>query len=230
MEELTSSLQLVRIDETPCDVLLVSGFDKTGEAVEAHREVLSKSSWYFKMIFDEANFGTEDDEPMVFYVPDVSTDCIKSIVAFTYTENFEETHGNVLELLAGAAFLQMPLLIASCKECIVACLSSDNWILLWRFSNNHFTDLAESVKRYVRDNFDELVYEKQLYDLEFDELVELVSYDPLVGCEKKTCSDAFYRWIGHKLDQRLSYALLQMNKIPANVALPMEDAIYRLTR
>jgi hypothetical protein len=230
-EELTTMMQVVRIEETPCDVLLVSG-DGTGEGVKAHRDVLCGCSWYFKMIFDETDVAKakEDDNerPVVHYLPHVNTDCIKSIVAFSYTENFEDTDANVLELLAGAAFLQIPRLVDKCKRYILACLNSDNWILIWRFVRNHFTDVAESVIRYVHNNFDEVVYESDLHELELDELVEIVSVDGIAVSKKKACSDAFFRWIGHDPYQRLAYANLQIDKISTEVWISINDAICQL--
>ena len=228
MEELTSMLQqVVRIDETPYDVLLVSG-DMTGVSVGAHRDVLYECSWYFKTLFDGAEMKQEE-EPTVFYLPLVSTECIKSIVKYCYTESFEDTDGcNVLELLSGAAFLQIPDLVSQCETLILACLGSGNWISVWRFAKDHFSNLATSVIRYVYDNFEELVNESEIYDLNLDELVEIVNVGELAVRQKVICSEVFFRWLHHDID-RLSYAKGRMNEIPVEVAGRIEDAIQRLT-
>jgi len=207
MEELANMLQrTVRIEETPCDVYIVSG-GKTGQKVEAHQNVLSECGWYFKTIFEKANEDKEEGGygPIVIFVPNVSNDCMKSIVKFCYTKNFEDTDVNVLELLSGAAFLQIRDLVAQCEQYILACLDSCNWILIWRFVRDHFMDLSESVIQFVRDNFNELVVESEIYELNLDELVNIVNVEDLSVRQKKICSEAFFRWLQHEPERRLLY-------------------------
>ncbi len=202
MDELASKLQRsVRIDETSHDVLLVSTND-TGESVKADRKVLSKCSGYFRTLFEDV----EMMNPKVTFVPNVSTDCIKYIVKYSYTGTFDDTNGNVLEVLSAAAFLQMPNLIQQCKQFIIGCLSMHNWVTVWRFARDHFTDLEEDLMQFVRDNFRELINESNIYELTLDEIVKLFEVPGLPLLSEVQRSEVFFRWLEHNPGVRILYA------------------------
>ncbi len=228
MDELASMLQLaVRIEETPYDVLLVSG-DEIREGVKAHRDVLSKCSCYFRTLFELVKIEDPIESPTVIFVPTVSTECLKSIVKYCYTGNFEDIDGNVLEMLSGAAFLQIESLSAECKQVILACLGKANWVVIYRFAKNHFTDLAEEVTQFVSDNILELIDENNIYELNLVEFVEIISIHGLTVLPKETCSEVFLRWLKHDPGERVSNAMSKLTTIPTDVAVHLQNALQQL--
>ena len=212
----------VRIAERPYDVYLVS---QTGERVGAHWDVLAECSFYFECAIKTLEEDTKHDVPINHFVP-ISTDCLKSIVRFSYTENIEDTEENVLELLAVSDFLQISRLDEQCKKLIVACLNSHNWVEVWRFARKRFADLAEAVMLFVSDNISDLVRDRDVQDLNFEELVELLVDVPKITEDAR--AEAIFAWLKRDPEQRVCHAASQMASIPTIIATHLQDAIRKL--
>ena len=219
-EQLVNMFQtMINIGEKPCDVSLVS---RDGCQVKAHRDVLIKCSFYFSTLFLNVNI-TNSDELIVHFLPTIDTKCLQSIVAFAYNENFEETDCNVFDLLSSADFLQMPLLTQKCKEYITGRLNTEAWMNIWRQAKLYsLHDVEEAATRHLQLHFDEVVYEGQIYELDFDELIEIVIKNKLsTDFKRNTCTHAFVRWIDHARNHRLPYAIERA----ANLSLDLQALV-----
>ena len=204
-EQLVSMFQtMINIDEKPCDVSLIS---RDGCQIKAHRDILIKCSFYFNTVFNTD--PTNSEAFIVHFLPSIDTKCLQSIVSFAYNENFEETDCNVFDLLSSADFLQMPLLMQKCKEYITGRLNTETWINIWRQVKLYsLHDVEDAVMRHLQLNFDEIVYEGQIYELDFDELIEIVIKNKIsTDFKRNTCIHAFCRWIDHARSHRLPYVI-----------------------
>jgi arsenate reductase-like glutaredoxin family protein len=185
-------------DERFCDVTLVLG-DKE---IKAHKVVLASSSRYFEAMFS-SNFIDGSQQKLEIPVLDSITGT--ALVEYAYTGKIEITADNVVDLLAGANFLQgFDFIEKSCCDYLKLHMSDDNIIGILQIADQfHQSKLKDFTKKQCFVRFSKFAESEAFLNNPFKLMKELMSENILI-VEKKGMV-----YIGRKQEEYLLERVLE---------------------
>ncbi|XP_031567854.1 actin-binding protein IPP-like [Actinia tenebrosa] len=162
-------------DEKFCDVTLVFG-DKE---IKAHKVVLASSSRYFEAMFS-SNFidGSQQKLEIPLFDSKIGT----ALIDYAYTGKVEITADNVVEILAGANFLQgFDFVEKSCCDYLKFHMSDENALQILQVADQfHQSKLKDHIKKYCFLRFSTFAENKAFLNIPFKLLKEVLSDDHLL--------------------------------------------------
>ncbi|KAI9579651.1 hypothetical protein GQX74_000439 [Glossina fuscipes] len=158
------ALSKLRDEKEYCDFLLQVG----GETIHVHRAALAISSPYFKALL-KSNMKENQLGSVTFEDKDVNA--VKAIIGFIYSGQITLTEENVQAIYLTSDYFQMEWLKKRCVEFLKRHLRGANCIQIRSFADKlSFKELYDCSHKYILNNFDMLIDNKELLLLSFEEV------------------------------------------------------------
>lgn len=166
-------------DEKFCDVTLVFG-DKE---IKAHKVVLASSSRYFEAMFS-SNFIDASQQKLE--IPVFDSNVGTALIEYAYTGKVDITADNVVEILAGANFLQgFDFIENSCCDYLKLHMSDDNAIQILQIADQfHQSKLKDHIKKHCFLQFSKFAENEAFLNIPF-KLMKEIMRDEHMLVEKK---------------------------------------------
>lgn len=175
-----------------------------------HRAVLSRSSEYFRALFDTA-FKEKDQSE--FSIPEIDGDVLKVVVEFCYHGVIEVDDINVEPLLIAASYLQIRSLETHCIQHYKRQIKVSNCLSIWTLAEKYFfIDLEKAASSFVFRKFREVLTCVEFLRLDSNQLSTILKSDNLkVDCEEQVFY-ALMAWIRFdKVNRKVAFKTLVEN-------------------
>lgn len=148
---------------------------------------------------------------------------IKSMIDYCYTGKLVINLDNVVDLLPVAGLLQMCDVQEACCNFLVSQLHPSNCIGIRKFADMHSCmNLWNKCNVFMKQRFPEIALHEEFLEVEFKELVEIISDSHLNVRGEEQIYEAAMSWIKHNLEDRLQH----IGEILQCVRMPLMSANY----
>ncbi|XP_037892447.1 kelch-like protein diablo [Glossina fuscipes] len=201
------ALSKLRDEKEYCDFLLQVG----GETIHVHRAALAISSPYFKALL-KSNMKENQLGSVTFEDKDVNA--VKAIIGFIYSGQITLTEENVQAIYLTSDYFQMEWLKKRCVEFLKRHLRGANCIQIRSFADKlSFKELYDCSHKYILNNFDMLIDNKELLLLSFEEILGLIKDDQLSVKLEENAYIAAINWIKYNVEDRKAHLTELMSHI-----------------
>ncbi|CAH8512267.1 Kelch-like protein 5 [Schistosoma haematobium] len=161
--------------------------------IPAHRVILAAASDYFAAMFgNELKEATEQE----IWIHDVEPNALKTLINYIYTGYLDLREETVSDLLAAACFLQITEASQTCERFLTKRLDATNCLSMSRLSEQYGCELLRKRStKFILEHFSDVAQQPDFLNLNFKELVTLVSSDRLKVSNEATVFAACLRWI-----------------------------------
>ncbi|KAL9889200.1 kelch-like protein 28 isoform 2-T3 [Glossina fuscipes fuscipes] len=201
------ALSKLRDEKEYCDFLLQVG----GETIHVHRAALAISSPYFKALL-KSNMKENQLGSVTFEDKDVNA--VKAIIGFIYSGQITLTEENVQAIYLTSDYFQMEWLKKRCVEFLKRHLRGANCIQIRSFADKlSLKELYDCSHKYILNNFDMLIDNKELLLLSFEEILGLIKDDQLSVKLEENAYIAAINWIKYNVEDRKAHLTELMSHI-----------------
>lgn len=177
-----------------CDVELCCEIKEEGLTFPIHRAVMAGCSPYFRALF---TYTKSHEKKTVIKIPGISDRILKEIVEFAYTGKVQVDEQNVESLLSAADMLHVMGVLRACSDFLMANLSVDNCIGIYKFATFYnSTKLASHTRQYILKYFVDVAQSStEFLHLQASELKGLCSDDEVNVRQEEDVAKAIFRWV-----------------------------------
>lgn len=187
-----------------------------------HKSLLATCSDYFKALFINQSFESEQNE---IYLDNVSASTIEAMIEFIYTSEISVNDDTVQEILLAASMLQTPQIIRLCVEYIESRMDTSNCLGVLAIAEQCDPNLAEYALRYCLDKFELITKEREFLEIDEALLSELISHDQLNVSRELEVLHAIYKWMSYDKDTRISKIDSLISHVRFATVDPISDLI-----
>ncbi|XP_031627071.1 ring canal kelch homolog isoform X2 [Contarinia nasturtii] len=204
-----------------CDVTLIA----ENMEIPAHKMVLASCSPYFYAMFSGTDF--EESHQDKIHVHGVDYHALQLLVEYVYTSYVGVTEDNVQTLLTAANLLQLTDVQQACCDYLQMELDPSNCLGIRDFADIHgCVDLLNYANTYIEQHFAEVIQYDEFFNLQHDQLINLVKSDHLtVGTEEKVY-ESVIAWIQFDKQDRRKF----LPTLLEHVRLPLVSQEYLVNR
>ncbi|XP_046356512.2 kelch-like protein 12 [Haliotis rufescens] len=220
-KSILTTMNNLRKANTLCDITL----KVMGESFPAHRIVLAACSDYFCAMF--TNEMSEKDKSMI-ELHEISSDVMRELLDFVYTETVDVSVENVQELLPAACLLQLNGVKEACCSFLENQLDSSNCLGIKIFAEQHSCKaLWEAAESYSLHHFEEVVGQEEFKTLPLAEMERLIKSDELQVNSEEPVFQAVIDWVKYDRESRCECLpqLLNYVRLPLLTARYITDVI-----
>ncbi|XP_018650220.1 kelch-like protein [Schistosoma mansoni] len=183
--------------------------------IPAHRVILAAASDYFAAMFgNELKEATEQE----IWIHDVEPNALKTLINYIYTGYLDLREENVGDLLAAACFLQITEASQTCERFLTKRLDATNCLSMSRLSEQYGCELLRKRStKFILEHFSDVAQQPDFLNLNFKELVTLVSSDRLKVSNEATVFAACLRWIRNAKQQECKTEIYRNEPLLANL-------------
>lgn len=136
----------------------------------------------------------ERDEKII-ELHNVQSYVLKTVIGYIYSGNIQLTNENVQDYLMIGTMFEMTHLVESCATYMMQEVCIENCLEVFKFAS-HFAckNLKQHAKKFILDNFSEVIGEENLFDLEIDDFEELIASDDISVEKEETIFEAITKW------------------------------------
>lgn len=154
-----------------CDVKLVADSavsldteeNTCNKGLQAHRCILAARSDYFKAMF---TIGMSESNQQTIKIHDVSHNILKKVIDFLYKGSCKITKGEVHDITAAAAMMQIPSLFDVCREFLTEHLDVYNVFHVWSLADSHqVIDLLRCCAEFIPNHLGVLLEQEEFFCL-----------------------------------------------------------------
>ncbi|XP_041662332.1 kelch-like protein 9 [Cheilinus undulatus] len=203
---------VLRADETLCDVVLVPGDSK--ETFPVHRVIMASSSDYFKAMFTG---GMREQEMREIKLHGVTKLGLKNIIDFIYTSKVSLDMGNLQDTLEAANFLQVMPVLSFCNQLLSSEITIDNCVEVEHIATDlHLEDVMLNISEFVSQNLAALIESGRYLQLSETSMANALSSNSLGGFTEVELYNIARGWLDHDPPSRRSsvYALMRHIRFP----------------
>lgn len=151
---------------------------------------------------------------IVFEIPGLSSDMMRLIIEFAYTDSVSVKQDNVQELLQAADQFNIMDIVKACWDYIGSHLSPENCVGIWQFTNFCLCEeMQHKSFHFIIDNFEEVASCDEFQNLSVEELAEIIERDDLNVKRESSVFEAVHSWITHAPEERKQYIGALMSKV-----------------
>lgn len=205
-----------------CDVVLEIGLRR----IYAHRVVLSACSGYFCAMFTNSMLESKQE---TITLTDLDEAAVQDLVEFAYTSNIDIHEDNVQPLLKAASILQLSEVRGACSAFLSRQLHPSNCLGIANFAEVHgCTELAQTAKDYILDQFTEVVQCDEYVQLGLEGVKHLIASESIRIRSEEAVFEAMYRWLSYNQPHRHQHAcdLLSCIRLPLLNPLYLAEKVY----
>uniref|UniRef100_H3AGD5 Kelch repeat and BTB domain containing 11 n=1 Tax=Latimeria chalumnae TaxID=7897 RepID=H3AGD5_LATCH len=126
----------------------------SGRRIKAHKSILAEKSDYFKARLSRS----------ILQVKGVSYNTLKLLIDYIYSSGMEVNKGNIVDVITGAKFLQIPCAVQSAMDTIKGQLSLENcYEILNIAKKQRLNELKEATYKFMSDNFLNVLRDPSVY-------------------------------------------------------------------
>lgn len=168
--------------------------------VAAHRIVLSASSAYFSAMF----FGSlRESQQEEIKLGEVLGEPLQMLVQYCYTGTIELREDNVETLLATACLLQLTSVVSACCNFLAKQLHPSNCLGFALFAEQQGCNaLLNLSSKYTCHNFMQVCKNQEFYQLNAEQLANLLKSDDLNVTSETDVFHALMAWVQHDASAR----------------------------
>lgn len=181
-----------------CDFILKT---ENGDEFPMHKIILESISEFFEKLF---NNDFQDSKKPEFIVHNCSSDILKKIIDFMYTNEIDLSSTTIKEILNVASFLQLKNLVQICIEYLLDNCNKENCFELldlsesFEYGEKLLKSLTKKSIEVIYENLVELVKKdlKKFQEISFESLYSLLMYarnenlHENTNNEKSTCENS----------------------------------------
>ncbi|XP_034989114.1 kelch-like protein 6 [Zootoca vivipara] len=213
---LQNGLENLRLENSLTDVTLCVGNMK----FSCHRVVLAAASNYFRAMF--CNDLKEKYEEKIV-IKGVDAETMQILLDYTYTSKVLITKENVQKVLEAASLFQFLRMVEACSNFLNEALHPENCVGILRLADAHSLDkLKQQVKRYIIQNFSQVLNYDEFLELPVDVLYSMLKSDELYVTDEAQVFEMVINWVHYKIADRLPL----LPYILEGVRLPLLDPWY----
>ncbi|XP_025096132.1 kelch-like protein 10 [Pomacea canaliculata] len=166
-----------------------------------HRNIMSACSPYFRALFTNTSFETNQREVTV---TGVTPQIMMLIIDYAYTRSTKVTVDNVEQLLPAADQFHVIGLVKACCDFLQRELTPANCIGIRRFAQTFFCHgLERAAMRFLLQNFQTVhTTSNEFLQLDIEEVSEVLESDQLNVRNEELVFDAVCRWIDFDRERR----------------------------
>uniref|UniRef100_A0A1A9WWQ3 BTB domain-containing protein n=1 Tax=Glossina brevipalpis TaxID=37001 RepID=A0A1A9WWQ3_9MUSC len=188
----------MRVNQKFCDFYL----DANGEVICVHKLALAVASDYFAAMFKSDMKETREGNVKF---EEVDAIAVKALVSYVYSRIITFTENNVEAIWSALDLFQFVWVKEQCEEFLKLSLSNKNCFRMRRLADVRSCQMLYDLShKYIMDHFDDLIHEKDLFLLPFEEIRELVKK----AQHSVKFADNVYRasmnWVKHDLQKKKS--------------------------
>ncbi|KAK3090186.1 hypothetical protein FSP39_009884 [Pinctada imbricata] len=198
----------------------------TNQTFQCHSLVLSSVSAYFEAMF---NSGMKESREMTVTLHDIAPDMFREVLNFVYSGKDVVDSNNVGDLLQISTMLQLVCLTEKCEEFMIKNIDSENCLNIWKVSKLHnCVKLKEISELHILSNFDDVIENCDLVQLELNEFEFLLKNKNLRANTEETVCTAVLNWVSFDLDAREErfeslFRCIRLTSLPLEYLLDILD-------
>uniref|UniRef100_A0A6A7FTI1 Kelch-like protein diablo n=3 Tax=Hirondellea gigas TaxID=1518452 RepID=A0A6A7FTI1_9CRUS len=197
-----------------CDVSL-----KVGEqCFMVHRIVLAAVVPYFNAMFTSDMVESKQKE---ITMKGIEAGALESLINFAYSGKIKIDAENVQSLLVGASFLQLIQVKEACA-CFMKHRIHIRNVLSVRYFGETFScqSLVKACNRYLQKHFVHVAESEEFLNLNFDDVLEIISRDELNVPSESCVFEAAMSWVKRDLEKRNDHLPEMLTKIRLPLLTP----------
>eukprot|EP00058_Branchiostoma_floridae_P022545 XP_002608035.1 hypothetical protein BRAFLDRAFT_263424 [Branchiostoma floridae] len=211
---LLQGLQELRLENLLVDVILCV----SGKEIPCHRNVLAACSGYFRAMFCNGHLESKEHKVTI---QEASVGLVQLLVDYAYTSKVTITEDNVVELMEGASFFQVPPVSDACTKFLSDSLSIKNCLKMVNFGGRLNPNLETKALSYAMKEFASVSKIPEFLDMTKEQLLKLISSDDL-NAPEETVYTSVMKWINHDTRKRKK----EMRELMGLVRFPFMDRMY----
>lgn len=211
-----ATLSSMREQHQLCDITI-----EVGEIVlHGHKAILAACSAYFHAMFSG---DMKENNTGKVTIKGFSPPAIKKLIDFCYSSKIVIDLGNVLEILPAASLLQMMGVQEACCNFLASQLHPSNCLGIRKFADVHSCrDLWKKCNIFMQQRFPEVALHEEFLELDFKEIMVIVSDSHLNIRGEEQIYEAVIAWIKHDLENREK----NIGELLSCVRMPLMSAAY----
>ena len=181
--------------------------DEESCEIQVHGPLIGAASPVFRDMFSNELFCQEGQK---YRLRGISSKTLNCLLRYIYTGEVTVDGATVQDLLQNSCTYKIPAIISACCDWLSSTMSAYNAIGIWHLSreteSEDTNNLEREAKAFIVENFAKICEEDdEYYDLECEDLKEILQDDNLgVDCEEDVFN-AVETWVGADKEVRSRY-------------------------
>ncbi|KAM4540281.1 kelch-like protein 10 [Fundulus diaphanus] len=194
-DKLSSVYNQLRLEGILTDAVVIAD----NEEFPVHKVILCNCTPYFCALF--TRWSSPDQK--VFHIPGISSEMMRLILDYAYTNSLTITEDNVWDLLEAADQLNIQEVVRVCYMFLESLMRPENCIQTWKYATAYLQqELRSKAFSYILKHFEEVVRCDEFLELSADELADIIEKDNLTVRKESEVYEAILRWTYHALQER----------------------------
>ena len=181
--------------------------DEESCEIPVHGPLIGAASPVFRDMFCNELFCQKGQK---YRLRGLSSNTLNCLLRYIYTGEVTVDGATVQDLLQKSCTYKIPAIISACCDWLSSTMSPYNAIGIWHLAreteSDHTNSLEREAKAFIVENFTKVCEEDDdYYDLEYEDLKEIIQDDDLgVDCEEDVFN-AVNAWVGADKEARSQY-------------------------
>ncbi|KAM4579495.1 kelch-like protein 10 [Fundulus diaphanus] len=194
-DKLSSVYNQLRLEGILTDAVIIAD----NEEFPVHKVILCNCTPYFCGLF--TRWSSPDKK--VFHIPEISSEMMRFILDYAYTNSLTITEDNVCDILEATDQLNILKVVHACYMFLESLMRPENCIQTWRYATAYLQqELRSKAFSYILKHFEEVVRCDEFLELSADELADIIEKDNLTVRKESEVYEAIVRWTSHALQER----------------------------